>query len=70
LKEKSYLLKQKYLFICDNIIFKCNPIPGIIISLVYSLGTVLSALNDLGLSIFGLAGRLPIGYQFISIYGG
>jgi len=70
LKEKSHLLKQKNLFICDNITFNCNLISSIIFSVVYGLGTALSVFNDLDVSSFGLAGRLSIGYQFISIYGG
>jgi hypothetical protein len=53
-------------------IYLASLILGLLVpfSVVYGLGTALSVFNDLDVSSFGLAGRLSIGYQFISIYGG
>jgi len=70
LKQKAHLLKKKYFFICESITFNFNAIVDYIILAVYSLGSALSASTDLDLSSFGLAGRLSIGHQIFSIYGG
>jgi len=70
LKQEARLLKKNYFFISESNAFNFNAISVFIISVVYSLGTVLSASTDLDLSSLGLPGRLSIGHQFFSIYGG
>jgi len=70
LKQRAHLLKKSYFFISESNTFNFNAISVFIISVVYSLGTVLSASTGSGLSGSGLSGRLSIGHQFISIYGG